>query len=435
VSLHTLVLVTLLLGPGALATRATAEDPALAPLPAEQPDQVASISAGLMSKVFLALVRDSLVPADPRVVGAAALAALPSDHARPLPIDFGGDAARDAAWLADRVRDLPPPWAALEAMARATQTAHTGLVTPQRLPALRALASGLPLSIPGFQFFPLADGSFGVTDLIAGASADRAGLRAGDVVRQLAGHPPLRYDGFWLATLPAGTEVALEIERAGQRLSRVLVLQGGSLSSVDSRLLDDQIAYVRIRWFARSAEAERDTATLVREALTKLAGQGARGLILDLRSALGGSGEVSIASALYDGDLIYSIRQPLSAPARPYPREGLRIWPARPVVVLVNELTVSAGEALALALRELGPAMIVGRTTGGGLTEFSRLPLAEGYALIYPTGMVFGPVTDALQPGYAVKPDVEVPNPDRAELSSGRDRQLETARALLSRGR
>jgi len=388
-----------------------------------------------MSKVFLALVRDSLVPADPRVVGAAGLAALPRDQARPLPADFGADAVRDAAWLADCVKDLPPPWPALEAMVRATQTAHTGLITPQRLPGIRALASGRPLSAPGFQFLPLADGRFGVTDLIAGASADLAGLRAGDVVRRLAGHAPLRYDTFWLATQAAGTEVALDVERAGQPLSLILHLQAADVSSVASRLLDEQIAYVRIRWFARTSEAERDTATLVRQALTSLAGRDARGLILDLRSALGGSGEVNIASAIYDGDLIYSIRQPLSAPARPYPREGSRIWPARPVVVLVNELTVSAGEALALALRELGHAPIIGRTTGGGLTEFSSLPLAEGYALIYPTGMVFGPVTDALQPGYAVKPDIEVSNPDLAEFSSGRDRQLEAARAALAQGR
>ena len=102
-------------------------------------------------------------------------------------------------------------------------------------------------------------------------------------------------------------------------------------------------------------------------------------MILDRLSALGGSGEVSIISALCDGDVAYAIKEPLTAAARPVPREGARIWPERPIVVLVNEHTISAGEALALALRELAHAKIVGRK-GGNCFDRSLLgakPRAE----------------------------------------------------------
>jgi C-terminal processing protease CtpA/Prc len=76
-------------------------------------------------------------------------------------------------------------------------------------------------------------------------------------------------------------------------------------------------------------------------------------------------------------------------------------------------------------------AKIVGRTSGGGLTEFSFVVLADGYSMAIPTGVVLGPVTGEDQPGHAIKPDLEVPNPSLDELLNGRDRQLNAARAAL----
>jgi C-terminal processing protease CtpA/Prc len=86
-------------------------------------------------------------------------------------------------------------------------------------------------------------------------------------------------------------------------------------------------------------------------------------------------GDVGIASALCDGDVMYHVRHPMSAPAKAVPRECPGIWSERPIVVLVNDEAVSAGEALALAVRELASATIVGRPTAGGLTMASFIAL------------------------------------------------------------
>jgi C-terminal processing protease CtpA/Prc len=209
-------------------------------------------------------------------------------------------------------------------------------------------------------------------------------------------------------------------------MSLTLRVAPADISPVESRLLANGAAYVSIRWFARTDDPQRDTSALVLAALTKLAGAGAKGLVLDLRSALGGSGEVRIASALCDGDIIYSVQKEDAAP-QPVKRDGPRTWPDRPIVVLVNELTISAGEDLALALRELGRAKIVGRPTGGALTEMSFKPLAEGYALAVPTAVILGPVSGRDQPGHAVVPDIDLPNASCADLMAGRDPQLEMA--------
>jgi C-terminal processing protease CtpA/Prc len=386
---------------------------------------------------YRALVHDSIVAADPRIVATAALQALNASadrHLESLPVGFGSDADKDGAWLGDRMASLSSPWSVVDAMARSAATVHVGLGTPERRKGFRALTTGDPLCSPGFNLYSLPDGRYVVFDVVNGASAHSSGLRLGDVLRRVNGQPTARVDPFLLAALPSGTTVPLDLERSGKPVTVSLHLIKADVVPVESRLLDDRTAYLFVRWFARSTNPEQDTAALVHRAIAAFSAQGADRLILDLRSALGGIGDVSIASALCDGDTIYFVQKPLTSPPQPVAREGQRTWASgKRVAVLVNEQTVSAGEALALALRELGSIPIVGQTTAGGLTEMDFVPLAPGYSMTIPTGLVLGPVTRKDQPGHAVKPDVEIANPTIEELLAGRDRQLEAARAALAR--
>jgi len=365
-------------------------------------------------------------------VGDAALRSLAPGHLVALPGTFGRDVTRDADWLAAQARDLSSPWPVVDTMARAAGIVHLALVTPARRQGIRALGTGEPLSSPGFNLYPLADGRLVVCDVVAGASAAASGLRPGDVLEEVDGRQAARVDPFFITTLPAGTNVTLKINRGHGSTTVMLHLIKAEVRPVEGRLLDDGNAYVRVRWFARSANPEHDTPARFRRVLQALLEQGARGLVLDLRSALGGSGEVNMASALCDGEIIYSIRKPLAAPARPVPRDGARVWPDRPIAILQNRCTTSAGEGLTLALRELGHAIVVGETSGGGLTEFDFVPLAEGHGVIIPRGVVLGPVSGQCPADYAIKPDLVVSNPGIDEILSGRDRQLDAARAALS---
>ena len=392
-------------------------------------------SADLMRTAYLALVRDSIVPANPRVVANAALEAIASlspDHVRPLPATFGSDVERDAAWLAERVTNLSPVWPVFDAMVHANATPHVGFPTPERRKGIRALSTGEPLATHGFNFYALPDGRFVIFDVIKGASADTSGLRLGDIILSIDGVRASRIDTFLLSILPAGAEKTLVVERADHSETIKLRLTKTEISPIESRLLDDGIGYVFVRWFAQSENAEHDTATLARRAFTSLAAQGARGLILDLRSCLGGIGNIGMASALCDGEILYFAQQPLSAPAQPVKRDGERCWPDRPIVLLVNQQTISAPEALALTLRELAHTKIIGQKTAGALTEMSFTPLAEGYAMTIPTGVVLGPISGKDQPDHAIQPDIKVPNPSLDDLLHCRDPQLDAARAALT---
>jgi C-terminal processing protease CtpA/Prc len=101
--------------------------------------------------------------------------------------------------------------------------------------------------------------------------------------------------------------------------------------------------------------------------------------------------------------------------------------------VLVNELTESAPEDLALSLRELGHVQIIGQPTRGGLTEFSIIPLADDYSMTVPTGAIRGPISGTTPGSYAIMPDTIVANPSIEDLKAGRDAQLDTARAAIGR--
>jgi C-terminal processing protease CtpA/Prc len=392
-------------------------------------------SAELMRIAYLALVRDSIVRVDPKLIGRAAVAALnrrTPGRVISLPENFGEDFKSDASWLGAQMTDLASPWTVIEAMGRAPAMAHMALTSLQRKQGIRALIEGNPLCSPGFNLVPQADGRLVVFDVIKGASADVSGLRTGDILTSVSGERAIWADPFRINTLTAGTDVKIGIERSGRAETMELHLIKSDISPVESRLLDRRIGYIFIRWFARSQNPEHDTAGLVRRALATLLSQGAQGLVIDLRSAMGGSGEVSIASALCDGNLIYTFQSSNFAPGREVKREGERIWPDRPIVALVNENTVSAGEFLVLALRELGGAKVVGRMSRGGLTRFSAVSLAEGYVMTIPTEGVLGPVSGLEQPGRAIKPDFDISNPTSEELRRGRDRQLDLAGSILT---
>ncbi|MDP3405981.1 MAG: S41 family peptidase [Brevundimonas sp.] len=212
-------------------------------------------------------------------------------------------------------------------------------------------------------------------------------------------------------------------------------------------------------------------------AMDDLAGDGARGLIVDLRGNEGGldCGNV-ILSRLIDRDLTLSrsrrfVRyrrapedlhpyldtwdrsfldwddQAMPDPMRPgfyrltrYDDDGetMRIQPTgrrftRPVVVLCDAANSSATFAFAQAVKDNGLATLVGTTTGGnrrgingGAFCFLRLP-ASGLEVDLPLIATF---PDTPQPDSAIDPDVLVPN-SADDIASGRDVQMMSATDLI----
>ncbi|MEU2068540.1 S41 family peptidase [Streptomyces anulatus] len=212
-----------------------------------------------------------------------------------------------------------------------------------------------------------AGGDVTVSRVQPGGPADRAGIRAGDLLRTL--------DGRAVAKRPVAEVVALlrgdgTGAAEGSRVELGLVREGRSWTETlrRARLTTEAVTVRRLG-------AEPSSAVLVKvEAFTKGAGADVRdavrdapdgaGILLDLRANSGGlvAEAVVAASAFLDGGLVatYDVRGE---------QQALYADPGgdtdRPVVVLVDGGTMSAAELLTGALQDRGRAVTVGSPTFG----------------------------------------------------------------------
>ena len=386
-----------------------------------------------MGIVYRGLVRDSAIPSDPRRIAAAAMMAIARRTGSPavaLPDGFGADLERDADVLTEALPGDGPWWDVLSAMAWHSDVPHTAVTDAGFAAGMAARMSGAPLAAPGFALWRLEDGRLGFADVDPAGSAHAAGIQPGDVLLEVDGRAAVRANSEVLPfhTAPAGAVFDLTTERDGARRRVRLTLEPGEVACVTQRAREGGVGHVRVRWFATSADARSDAGTLVREALSAMAAAGAPGVVIDVRSGLGGmlSASTTIVSALCDDDVVGADRD-ASGMVRTYPRVGAVCWPGAPVVVLVNEQTISAAEWLALGLEELAGAVLVGTPTAGGLNALRFIDLADGHRLAIPSGTVLGPRTRRARPGARLTPQVHAANPTARELAAGVDPALDVA--------
>ncbi|MBH1932757.1 PDZ domain-containing protein [Streptomyces sp. AV19] len=218
----------------------------------------------------------------------------------------------------------------------------------------------------------LGDGAMEVEGVEQGGPAARAGITPGDRLRTVDGVEvtgrPVTDVVARLRGGPSGTgsPVRLGLDRAGRSAAGEGAVRERTLrrerlrtrSVVSDRFRDGAAAGTRIK----VASFTRGTGRAVREAV-RAAGP-REGVLLDLRGNAGGlvTEAVTTASAFLDGGLVatYDVhgrQRALSA----RPGGDTR----RPLVVLVDGGTMSAGELLAGALQDRGRAVLVGSRTFG----------------------------------------------------------------------
>lgn len=215
-----------------------------------------------------------------------------------------------------------------------------------------------------------AGGQVQVARVQHGGPADKADIRAGDLLRTIDGRPVAKRPVTEVVALLRGgdrTSVSLGLERDGRAWTEKLMRTTLTTEAVTVRRLGGGAVVIKVVSFTRGSGAR------VREAVQD-APAGA-GVLLDLRGNAGGlvAEAVSAASAFLDGGLVatYDIRGE---------QRALYATPGgdteRPVVALVDSGTMSAAELVTGALQDRGRAVTVGsRTFGKGSVQMpSRLP-------------------------------------------------------------
>ncbi len=270
-----------------------------------------------------------------------------------------------------------------------------------------------------------------ITAPIKGSPAEAAGLITGDKIIAIDG---VDMTGT-LAELArqkvlgeAGTQVVLTILRDGaeQPFDVTITRQQISIPSTEYRMLDNQLAYVRLNAFSDTTKAE------IHAALEELMAQNPKGLILDLRYNGGGYLDAAIAVGsefLPDGVVAYE--EFGDGTTNIFNASGEGLATKIPMVVLVNDWSASASEVVAGALQDRGRAELVGVTTYGKGTAQNWIPLTDNEGAIRVTIARWLTPNQRNVTGTGLTPDVEVKISD-ADAQVSIDTQLNKAIEILS---
>ncbi len=249
-------------------------------------------------------------------------------------------------------------------------------------------------AVPPGLYLDRRDGLVVIVATVPGSAADSAGVQSGD---RLIGVDSTIADANRIDRLlaalrgPPGTAVTLRLRRGGVRGPLNLAVTRSPLPRLpllEASLLSGGVARIRVR------QPLPGIADSVRRTLTALRSQGARSLVLDLRSTVGG--ELQDALALADlflpqgATLALSRGRPSGPTARftdstPSPFDGM------PLAVLIDAGTAGAAELVAGALQDHDRAAILGSGSfGHGVTE-STFPLGAGATLSLTTALWITP--------------------------------------------
>ena len=255
----------------------------------------------------------------------------------------------------------------------------------------------------------MEDGFIKVIAPIDDTPAQRAGIRAGDLIIRLDDKSVKGMsleEAVNLMRGTPGTEITLSIVREEEDKPIKVTLKRDviKVASVKGRLLEGAFGYVRISHFqARTSEDLVETITRLREE----ADPELKGLVLDLRNNPGGvlNGAVAVSDAfLTEGVIVYTkgrdeeSRLDFSAA----PDDVLE---GAPIVVLVNEGSASASEIVAGALQDHRRAVILGSRTFGKGSVQTIIQLNTNAAIKLTTARYFTPSGRSIQ-AEGIEPDI-----------------------------
>jgi carboxyl-terminal processing protease len=252
--------------------------------------------------------------------------------------------------------------------------------------------------------------------------AARAGLKPGDLITQLDGHP---VQGMTLPEAvekmrgPVNSDIKLTIRRSGRepfdvKLTRATI----KIQSVRSHLIGDDIGYIRITSFNEQTDVGLNNAV---KNLKQKAGGKLRGIVLDLRNNPGGllDQAVAVSDAFLDRGEIVSTRGRRSEDGQRYDARPGDIAAGLPIAVLINGGSASASEIVAGALQDHHRAILLGTRSFGKGSVQTIIPLPAHGAMRLTTARYYTPSGRSIQ-AKGIEPDIVVeaakiePAPDKA---------------------
>lgn len=324
-------------------------------------------------------------------------------------------------------------YAAIRGVIKALNDPNTIFIDPK---ASRLEQSDLSGRFEGIGAVVSADenGQIIIQSPMPGQPAEKAGIRAGDIILKVDGKEvtgmPLT-DVVLLIRGPRGTKVRLTILRPGEARNLEFEITRGQIEtkSVTYRMLEEapNIGYIRLSIFGEKSTEE------LRQAIRNLKNQGAKSLILDLRNNPGGflNTAVDISSQFIKSGVIVH-QEWNDGRERAYNASGSGLATDMPLVVLINKGSASASEIVAGAIKDYGRGKLIGEKTFGKGSVQNVHNLSDGSTLHVTNALWLTPQKHQINE-QGIEPDIEVPMTD-ADVRAHNDLQLSRAIEFLQKG-
>ena len=264
--------------------------------------------------------------------------------------------------------------------------------------------------------------------------AARVGVKAGDYIVRINGEQvqgKTLMEAVNLMRGPVGSPIEITIRRKGLKKAKIftIIREIIEIKSVISKLIDNEIGYLRLRAFNENSSNQLKGEISKLEKNNKLVGY-----ILDLRNNPGGllSQAVRISDFFLDDGEIVSTRGRKSRENRKFfAKKGDRIK-GKPLIVLINNGSASASEIVAGALQDQKRAVLLGEDTYGKGSVQSIIPLRNRGAIRLTISKYYLPSGKSISE-IGVTPDIRVEEEDEEfSINTITDNQLNYAVKLLS---
>ena len=223
-------------------------------------------------------------------------------------------------------------------------------------------------------------GTLEVIAPISGLPADKAGLKAKDLITSIDG---VSTSGISIEQAvskirgPKGTKVTLQIVRSSLPLSFTITRDDITLPSVKTKILDNNIGYVQISTFAN------DTTDLMQKAADDFKTKNVKGIILDLRENPGGllDAAVHVSSLWLKPSETVLQEKRGSEVVQTYQALGGDELNGMPTVILIDSGSASASEIVTGALHDNKLAYVIGEKSYGKGVVQQLIDMADGSQL------------------------------------------------------
>ncbi|HEX5483351.1 MAG TPA: S41 family peptidase [Terriglobia bacterium] len=257
-----------------------------------------------------------------------------------------------------------------------------------------------------------------VVSVLPGSPADKAGIKAADLLDRINGKPVRELSAVQIERKLAGapgTSVEIWVVNESRGEPQKLTLSRAILTPppVQTKMADSQTGYVHVATFNKGESAE------IASAVKKLVAQGADKIVLDLRDCAGGEADEALKTAslfIQKGLITYTYGQ--RSARHDYMAEPEGTVFKLPVAVLINRATAGPAEIVADAILCDKRGDVVGVPSFGVGVVQKTIPVGDGSGLLLSVAKYYGPNGKAIE-ANGVTPNIMVPTPGEVATLNG----------------